>query len=246
VISPKSYSLALSFLIFSCLTSRSSAFANEKVFDGWRLSQRCTYQGDVQIAICPYAVKVFVPKNGLTILYISPFKEVIYFDKNTGMTCTVPAAKDANPFQKTVALLDGVILVDVPFQKPSPSDVCGLPGLIYKTSPQFAEKQLALFKSRSIKGNEAKSAAYEVITSVHGAPLELKFVSRFFGIPNLGAMSATFKYTNLAGEIKRHLETVSCTKSKISESEFVVPPHLKMADSVQAVLAGSQADMLMP
>jgi hypothetical protein len=215
-----------------------------KSYAGWHIMQTCIYQGEEQVSLCSWGVKVLNPKNGLTTIYATPFKAVIYYDLRTGLMCEIPIEKDDNPYMKTVAIVDGILLSDTPMHKAAESDICGLPAIRYETSDAFAAKQAKLHESRAISGNEALSAEYDVFKNIQIDPLEAKFLSRLYGVPNRGGVPGAFKYKKVSGSSCRHLETNSCKQAKVTEHEFAVPPNLKRADSAQAVLAGSNADMM--
>lgn len=233
-------------LFILCVTALStcrSALAEPKVHDGWRIKQNCVYQGELQITMCDYGLKVYNPRTDFTSLYIAPFTEVVHYDVHNKMMCRVPAAKNDNPYIKSVALFDGLILSDTPFEKSVPVQVCALPALRYTTSEKYAVDQTKLVAARTIRDNEVKVGTYEVLTSIKVDPRELRFFARFYGLPYRNAMPALFKYTNVAGILHIHLTTSSCLHAKIRESEFEIPPNLKVVRTSNEVLTGGNADM---
>ena len=218
--------------------------ADSKVFEGWRLKQMCTYQGDEDLTICNYGVKIVNPHNGLTAIYTAPYKVVSYYDLRTGLSSQIPIDKNDNPYQKTVAIMDGFLLCDIPVHKVGSSDVCGLPATKYETDPEYAVKQKKACHANGTSDNEAAFATYDVLNSVKADPLALKFVAKFYGIPYRDGLPGFFKYTRINGKIKRHLETSRCVQAKIAADEFAIPPNLKHAKSAQEVLSGADAYMM--
>lgn len=217
-----------------------------KAVDGWRIQQRCILQGDEQIVACSQGVKVYNPKNDLTIVYAAPFKEVVYFDKRTGLVCKVPAGKNDNPYQRTIGMFSGLSLADVPLHKVASSKVVDLPTDNFVSGPEYAAEQLKLAKAEG-HGNRIKFVAYGVFTSLQLPANEYEFLAKQYGLPHktVVGVPAHLLYKSISDKSTVFLSTQSCSKAKISESEFAVPPNLKPANSSQAVVAGDNAGMLL-
>jgi hypothetical protein len=221
--------------------------ATQKSVDGWRIKQQCIVQGEEQVVACSLGVKVYNPKNDLTILYMAPFKEVIYYDKHTGLMCKVLASKNENPYQRTIGMFSGMSLADIPLHKVSSSKLVTMPVDKYEAYASYGEEQVRQSKVEGHSYNRIKTVDYSVFSTLKLAPIQDEFLAKHYGLPhkNILAVPAYLLYKGLTMRSTLYLSTESCVKSKISENEFAVPPNLKPAKSAQEVVAGNDAGIML-
>lgn len=234
--------------IISSLVLASAAYAETgRNFDGWRIAQRCILQGDEQVVLCNHGVKIHNPKNDLTILFVAPFKEVIYFDKHTGLTCKVPAEKNTNPYNRTIGMFSGLSLADVPLKRIAPSKLLGLPTSNYATDETYSKEQVNQVKLDKHNNNRFKFVNLAVFTSLGISSIEQEFLARHYGLSSkvVDGAPANLLYHSMSDRSTVYLSTQRCEKSKISESEFAVPPNLKTVNSAQAVITGDNPGILL-
>jgi hypothetical protein len=204
-------------------------------------------QGEEQIVACSLGVKIYNPKNYLTVLYTAPFKDVIYYDKHTGLMCKVLASKNDNPYQRTVGMFSGMSLADIPLHKVSSAKLVDTPTDNYIADASYSEEQIRLSKIEGRSDNRIKTVNYSVFPSLQLASNQYEFLAKHYGLPhkNISGVPAYLLYKGLSNKSTLYLTTDSCVKAKISETEFAVPPNLKPAKSSQEVLAGNDAGILL-
>jgi hypothetical protein len=219
----------------------------QKTVDGWRIKQQCLMQGEEQIVACSLGVKIWNPKNDLTILYTAPFKDVIYYDKHTGLMCKVIASKNDNPYQRTIGMFSGMSLADIPLHKVSSSKLVNMPTDNYEADASYSEEQVKRSRVEGRTSNLIKTVNYSVFSTLQLALNENEFVAKHYGLPHkkIPGVPAYLLYKGLTNKSTLYLSTQSCERSKVSDSEFVVPPNLKPAKSSQEVLSGNNPGIML-
>jgi len=210
--------------------------------DGWFLGQNARETGRTDVFVSKRALRIYVPKSGLTVVATYPWRQVAMYCTKTGNLCKTNLKDFRNPYLRSMALFDGSSLSD--FEATEKGDIQKL-GLQCKelVEPRgFAKHQIAKYKQGQTGARTPSTFQYIVTRSLPADPQIGLILSRFFALPLTNAVPLQFIYTNVKGEPEKNLQISIVKETKYKSSDFKIPTGLKEVKEEITVLVPDTSD----
>jgi len=231
--------------LFTSLFSTNFALAGDIECDGWKLEQWSRETGRLDVYVEKSAVRIFVPKSGMTVIASEPWQEAYIYCGKTGKIFKSPVAKFRNPYIGALALFDGGILADIKTVAKGPAKVKDISCQAYVETAGFSKRQLDKYKAGQVAARAPMHLEYMITNQLKVDPHVGQIMSKFYAVPTTSSVPLQFKFTSVKLENNEQLLTYSCKKIKIKASEFRLPPGLKAVnDGMKILTPDNSADGL--
>lgn len=240
--SAKTPKTAMAVCLLLALSSAVRAGAVETEIEGWKLTQRGRLTGNIDVFFCRSAVKIVIPKNGLTVVCSAPWKEASYFCKGTGAVFSTPFDKVSNPYVKAMALCGGGELSEIKVVASGPAKSIGLTCREYAEDPQLIKGIRAACKAGEISGRAPTKIAYLLASDLPVDPHIGRLMARFFALPQAEGIPLQFNYDSMTDHKCIELASYACKQAKLKPSDFTVPKGLKTVSDACKVLVPDNSD----
>jgi hypothetical protein len=191
--------------------------------DGWTMKQTSTLMGDMTVIVSPRGLMATSTKQGLSLLFTSPFKEVVLFSDRTKKYCVEPFDQFRCTAARTMTVLNNGLISDIPVFKKSDRMYAGVSAHIFESTSQYAQRQLARYKAREVPGRAAMFAVCICTDDFKLDPHIGTALVRFYGTPVMPGMPVYIEITDLGNDKIDYLATSHIKKAKISDSTFALP-----------------------
>ncbi|MBU6452228.1 MAG: hypothetical protein KGS72_10645 [Cyanobacteria bacterium REEB67] len=232
-------SILIATLLYSSLGYALAAepdHAQQSQIEGWLLHQQNRTDGGLDVSVSKNNLRIFIPKNGLTLLAGAPWKEVAIYCTKTKNIYRTSASEFRNPYLRAMSLFDGHTKTEVPIVFKENCEDLAMPCKTYTARPGFDREQMLRRKNQLVNAGAPVEITYITTGSLHCDPHVGRLMSRFYAIPEMDDVPLQFRYVDTSQKKSVELSTATCKKSKFKSSEFDIPSGLKPVKDAMAVL----------
>jgi hypothetical protein len=195
----------------------------------------------MQVTLTSDGVKAISPKNGLVMLYKKPYKNVILYSEKSRKYFQVPFAKFTNPFQKSMAMFNGLVLAGIPVEKVKSESIYGLPVDRYMATTAYENKIIA---GPVVRGVIPRSQVKYWVTAsgLYNANIGL-MLNRYYGLPGqLGGVPIRLEHRGYSKSYETFLETNKVSRTVVPQSILALPAGYRPVQQAQSVLLEDDSD----
>lgn len=203
---------------------------------GYKLHQSLRIGGDVDLYVCPTALRVCFVKSRLNFVTRAPWKEAYLYCQDTGQIFRTPFSKVVSPYQQAMALFDGAITTQVKVLPRKSEKLLGVNCRICEDPPGQAQKLTELFKKGDITGRAPGKLRFVMTDSLKVPPQLASALSRFYALPDSSGVPLEFSFTTVGGDKMHELRTFKISPEKFLNADFDPPTGLKWVKDGRLVL----------
>lgn len=203
--------------------------------NSWKLEQRSRVLGDQTLYVCPIGVKAVNRKDGLTIVCVEPFAEVVTYSTRTRKVCKQTFARSENPYARAVAMFSGVAHGQVKVTKKREYQKGGLTWIDFVIPEDYKRERIALFKKGEVSSSEP---AYGNFTGFL-LPMDKRLVdwlARLYCIPRIGAVPFDVTFWDVDNDVHSLVKTFSMVSTRLTASDFKCPAGLHQVKDPRTVI----------
>ncbi|MBX9951825.1 MAG: hypothetical protein K2Y39_21825 [Candidatus Obscuribacterales bacterium] len=209
--------------------------AEMPIKNSWKLEQRSRVLGDQTLYVCPIGVKAVNRKDGLTILCVEPFTEVVTYSTKTRKVCRQTFERSENPYARAVAMFSGVAHSQVKVIKKREYQKGGLTWIDFKIPDDYKKERIALFRKGEVSSSEP---AYGNFTGFL-LPMDKRLVdwlARLYCIPRIGAVPFDVTFWDVDNDVHSLVKTFSMVSTRLTASDFKCPAGLNPVKDPRTVI----------
>lgn len=203
--------------------------------NSWKLEQRCRVLGDQTLYVCPIGVKAVNRKDGLTIVCVEPFAEVVTYSTRTRKVCRQTFERSENPYARAVAMFSGVAHGQVKVTKKREYQKGGLTWIDFVIPEDYKKERIALFKKGEVSSSEP---AYGNFTGFV-LPMDKRLVdwlARLYCIPKIGAVPFDVTFWDVDNDVHSLVKTFTMVSTRLTASDFKCPAGLHPVKDPRTVI----------
>jgi hypothetical protein len=207
----------------------------EPTIDGFQLKQNQRLGGDVDLSVCPSALKITFSKSGLSLIARAPWKEAFLVCKPTGRVYKTNFDQVASPYLGAMALFDGGTnqVKTIPSKT---EEMVGIKCQVFVDPPGQEKRLRELFHKGDVTGRAPGKLKYIVTRQLNTPPQIGSALARFYALPDTQGIPLEFSSLTVSGDKNEELKTFSCKAAKFKQSDFALPTGLKSVRDARLVL----------
>ncbi len=200
---------------------------------GLTMDQKCMV-GDIKITVTKDAIKFVNQKDGMTLLFARPYKDVIAYNARSKRIYTCPVASFKSPYAIILLNCAEVTFCDLPLTAGENTVYRGLSARHYVFSKSFTAQQKRKFEKREVSKRAPR--ALDLVTASKLAidiPV-VRFADAVFSLPQSSGLPLEVRYENFTAAKFNYLISYKISRVTPGLSEFAQPTgYLKVKDISQ-------------
>jgi len=190
---------------------------------GLTIDQKCTVAGDIRVSLTREAIKLVNQKDGMTLLFARPYKDVIAYNDKLKRIYTCPIRSFKSPYAVILLNLEEVTFCDLPLTAQDLTVYRGLSAAHYGFSKAFEAQQKARFAHQVVTKRAPKSIDLIVASRLSIDPHIVHFADAVYSLPPSPGLPIEFRYVNFTATKYPFLISYNITRAKLVASDFAQP-----------------------
>ena len=211
---------------------------------GWTMEQISQLCGEMSVTLSLKGIRVLSRKHSLSMICVAPFKDVIIYSELTKKYFSESLSTFRCPGNKTLALVNGGLLRDVPVIRKEDRKYRDRQVHTYISTPGFSQSQQLRFNQHEIPGRAVKKVDIFATEDFKTDAKVSESLGRFYGLPKISGFPIYVHYDDFSydGFSVDNLKTTKMTPTQVADSIFDLPPNMSKAKTQQDVFIGNSTN----
>ncbi|MBS2009613.1 MAG: hypothetical protein JST01_21345 [Cyanobacteria bacterium SZAS TMP-1] len=222
-------------LILATSLAQTAAMAapSKTAHEGYTLQQVSQLFGDLNVCLSTRGIMVRSKKKSVSMLCLSPYKEVVVFSDRTHKYHKMPVNEFRGPVYRALTAINAGLLSDTPTEKKAGTTYKDGRVNVYRSTAAFTQKQVLRFRLKEIPGRAPRNLICYTSDNIRLAPQALQATYNFYGLPLLPGFPLYAEYIDVGGDQNISLKTEKLVKETIDDAKLALPASYTSAAKVE-------------
>jgi hypothetical protein len=190
---------------------------------GLTIDQKCSIAGDIKVSVTREAIKMVNHKDGMTLLFARPYKEVLAYNDKLKRIYSCPVESFNSPYALLLLNCEEITFCDLPLAAREATVYRGLTAAHYGFPPAFEAFQKDRFAHQVVSKRAPRSIDLIVASRLSVAPQIVHFVDAVYSFPPSSGLPLEFRYVTFIAAKHPYLISYNITRAKLTAGDFAPP-----------------------